>query len=200
MRKFERAGEPAVLKENADKWNNQWTERCKAAPNASFAWYVCDGRSAKYHILPTLREQTQGHCSFCDAFPVGGVSYETVEHFKPKTQFPENAYTWTNLYYCCDSCQGAKRELWDELLLRPDASDYHFSDYFEFDYTTGEIRPNQLVSEGQKHRAAITITIYGLDGSFRRRNRLLEARRWSRSGEVKPPIDEYAYRDFLGDA
>jgi uncharacterized protein (TIGR02646 family) len=109
------------------------------------------------------------------------VSNETIEHLRPKSKFPEHAYTWKNLYYCCDACQNAKREEWDEALLCADAEEYSFSRYFEFDFTTGGIKPNSLASEQDRLRAAITVKLYGLDSQSRRRNRLREAEIFAKS-------------------
>lgn len=198
MRKFARAGEPAICTENSAKWNAQWVERRKSKPGAPFSWYVIDAKSAREHLLPHLHAQSEGHCCFCDAFPVGGVSNETIEHFRPKSKFPELAYTWTNLYYCCDACQNAKREQWDELLLHADAAEYSFSRYFEFDFTTGGVKPNPLASEEDQRRAMITVKLYDLDSSARRRNRLDEAEKYAKCQPGEIPHQRWAYRDYLG--
>lgn len=198
MRKFQRATEPVVLQNNRDKWTVQWVELQKRNPSAKFPWYQVDGRTAREHILPHLSGQTAAHCSFCDAFPVGGVSNETIEHFQPKSLFPELAYTWFNLYYCCDDCQSAKGELWDELLLKPDTDDYSCSRYFEYDFTTGEIKPNAVSPVQDQLRAIKTIELYGLDSHHRRRNRLLELRKRSRAEGAAVEVQFWAYRDFIG--
>lgn len=198
MRKFSRAEEPPICTKHSATWNAQWLALRSSNPKAVFSWYTIDGKSARDHMLPLLREQSQGHCSFCDAFPVEGVSNETIEHFRPKTKFHDQAYTWSNLYYCCDACQGSKREQWDEQLLCADAVEYSFSKYFEFDFTTGAIRPNSLASPEDQQRAAVTLDLYGLDSPARRRNRLNEGRRFAKCapGEIADQL--WAYRDFLG--
>ncbi|MCL2640638.1 MAG: TIGR02646 family protein [Phycisphaerales bacterium] len=196
MRKFNRAAEPAICTTHSEKWNNQWVALRNTNPNASFQWYRVENKSAHEHMLPTLYDQSQGHCCFCDAFPVRGVSNDTIEHFRPKSQFPHLAYTWINLYYCCDACQSAKHEQWDDQLLHADADDYQFSRYFEFDFTTGSIKPNSLANEADQKRAAVTITLYGLDSQARRRNRL-----WAAEDYAKPANksnERLPYRDFLG--
>jgi uncharacterized protein (TIGR02646 family) len=198
MRKFGRAVEPAICTENSTTWNAQWVERRSTNPNARFSWYTLNGMSARDHMLPTLRAQSEGHCSFCDAFPVDGVSNETIEHFRPKSKYPGHAYSWTNLYYCCDACQNAKREEWDDGLLHADAPDYLFSRYFEFDFTTGGIRPNPLASEQDQQRAAVTVKLYGLDSPARRRNRLDTAAIYSKCPPGEIPQQRWAYRDYLG--
>lgn len=80
------------------------------------------------HLLPLLKAQTGGCCSFCDKRP---VEQESIEHNKPKSRFPADAYAWTNLFYCCAKCQGRKREKWHALLLKPDETGYRFEDYFK---------------------------------------------------------------------
>lgn len=197
MRKFSRAAEPAICTSHSAKWNAQWAALRMKNSKAAFSWYEVDGKSARDHLLPALREQSQEHCSFCDAFPVDGVSNETIEHFRPKGKFHDQAYTWTNLYYCCDACQNAKRESWDDHLLHADAPDYAFSQYFEFDFTTGEIRPNSLASEADQQRAAVTVKLYALDSPARRRNRLNEAHRYSKCEPSAIAQEIWAYRDFL---
>jgi uncharacterized protein (TIGR02646 family) len=198
MRQFQRADEPEVLRENFERWTTQYVQLRRANPGAKFIWYTVNGVTARAHILPALKLQTADHCSFCDAFPIDGVSNETIEHFRPKSQFPEQAYLWANLYYCCDACQSAKREEWDERLLQPDGEGYTFTRYFEFDFTTGQIRPSSLTNEEEQSRAARTIELYGLDTPSRRRNRLLEARKQSANQGTKITDIVWAYRDFLG--
>ncbi|MDB5319423.1 MAG: hypothetical protein JWN40_1054 [Phycisphaerales bacterium] len=149
--------------------------------------------------LDELRSQTAAHCSFCDGFPVDGVSNETIEHFRPKCvgRFPQHAYTWRNLYYCCNACQTAKGEQWDDGLLAPDEAGYAFSHYFEFDFTTGAIRPAHGLDEAAAQRAEVTISLYGLDTAARRRCRLLEGRDWASMDEDTRNLDLRAYRNFL---
>jgi uncharacterized protein (TIGR02646 family) len=197
MRRFNRAEEPAICTTHSARWNTQWVERRKTNPNAVFNWYQVEGISSRDHMMPRLREQTQQHCSFCDAFPVEGVSNETIEHFRPQSRFPDRAYVWSNLYYCCDACQTTKREQWDDRLLHADAEDYQFSKYFEFDFTNGQIRPNPLASEPDQQRATVTLKLYGLDSPGRRRNRLDEARRFTKCAPGEIANELWAYRDFL---
>ncbi|MCY2990498.1 MAG: TIGR02646 family protein [Planctomycetota bacterium] len=197
MRKQTRPPIPPILVQHGEQWARQWAALRARNPKAAFQWYQADGRSARDHLLSHLRSMTQSHCAFCDSFPLDDRSSEPIEHFKPKSDPPfyADAYRWENLYYCCELCQGTKREQWDERLLRPDASDYSFESYFVFDYTTGEIKPNPVVSAQDQARAKVTIQLYGLDLPSRRQSRRLELRRCQRGGSGS--IDEWAYRDFL---
>ncbi|HPM81361.1 MAG TPA: TIGR02646 family protein [Candidatus Anammoximicrobium sp.] len=200
MRKQTRPPVPAILQKNGERWTRQWVELRGKNPIAAFQWYQADGMSARTWLLPHLKDMTQGHCAFCDCFPLDDRSKEPIEHFKPKSdaRFYAEAYSWQNLYYCCDCCQSSKRERWDDRLLRPDADDYSFTKYFVFDYTTGEIRANSRASVEDQSRAETTIALYGLDLSEKRLARRLELRKWQRS--VDRRLDEWAYRDYLDTA
>ncbi len=137
---------------------------------------------------------TQQHCAFCDG-PIGSESRETVEHFRPKSQFPELAYAWDNLFPCCDLCQNNKLEKFDEALLKPDGQDYIFQQYFIVNYHTGEIEPSPQADQAEQQRAKITLEIYGLNLANRKTMRLREWRFYT--NEANPIIDDYHYRYFL---
>jgi uncharacterized protein (TIGR02646 family) len=197
MRKQSRPVTPKILEDHAERWNQKWVELRRKNLSASFSWYQQDGKSARDWILPHLHEMTQGHCAFCDAFPLNDRSNTPIEHFKPKSEpeFHHLAYDWENLYYCCEFCQTSKLEQWNELLLRPDESGYQFDSYFMFDFTTGELKPNCGAETHLQNRARVTIELYGLDSSERQKSRKLELRKFARSSERT--IDDWAYRDFL---
>jgi uncharacterized protein (TIGR02646 family) len=195
LRKCVRPDEPHVLKENASKWNAQWENLKRSNPSASFAWYQSGSVAVNQLIRDDLSKMTQGHCAFCD---VNRLEPESVEHFQPKSdaRFYQLAYAWSNLFLCCGGCQLHKREQWDERLLRPDAADYRFEQYFQFDYTTGGISPSDVATPDDQARAAITIQFYGLDSPKRRRYRREELRRWL-AAKYAMDIDDFAYRDYL---
>ena len=196
MRKQQRPPAPTQFVENSEKWTSQWL-KLREQNRSGFAWYTVDGRTARQWALPILHEMTQGHCSFCDAFPLEDRSKVPVEHLRPKgrDEFAHLAFEWSNLYYCCEYCQLEKKEKWEEALIAPDEPDYQFLRYFVFDYTNGAISPNPTSSPHEQHRAEITIRLYGLDSVIRRQYRLLELRKFE--GTMSSTIDDWAYRDFL---
>jgi len=195
MRKQKRPREPEEFAANSKRWNAQWAKLRESNPDARFTWYKVNGVSAREIALPPLRAMNQEHCSFCDCYPLYDRSREPIEHFRPKSwiEFYRDAFSWENLYYSCDRCQASKGEQWNPLLLRPDAEDYSFDDYFEFDFTTGSMRPNLTADTGRKERARITIELYGLDEQARRRSRLESADQYVEGQN----LDLYSYRDFI---
>ncbi len=197
MRPANRPAEPEILKLKGAAWNQQWSERRRANAVAPFSWYAHDKKSAREWILDDLRAMTGGHCSFCDAFPIQDTSLEPIEHFRPKhdERFHHLAFAWSNLYYCCDRCQGHKRGQWEDGLLAPDETGYAFEDYFEFDVGTGEIHPNRFAPEERRSRAAITIRVFGLNLGGRPGMRRRALYRWLHA--TLRVLDDEPYRDFL---
>lgn len=140
-----------------------------------------------------LKAQTQDHCSFCDNFPVSPPSLDTIEHFRPKSLYPREAYEWGNLYFCCTHCQ-LKTIPFQETALRPDRIDYEFDRYFRWDYTLGTIEVNEQATPEDQERASYTIQLYRLNEghpSLRKR----ELRR--RSLGADDLLDDFAYRDYI---
>ncbi|HLH55679.1 MAG TPA: retron system putative HNH endonuclease [Verrucomicrobiae bacterium] len=194
MRKFQRLASPSFLSEKWEQWGRDWEDRRSTNPRATFHWHGIDGEPVNQKLLPTLKAQVQGHCSFCDHFPVCPPSTDTIEHFRPKTRFPREAFQWENLFYCCNHCQ-KKGERYDDALLRPDGSDYVFDRFFIYDFTTGRIEPNPLASPVDQNRALITIDLYLLnEGHPSLRKRELR----ERAARPADSLDDFAYRDFVG--
>ena len=77
-----------------------------------------------------LRNDFGGHCAYCTSHEseIGGEDCFEIDHFRPKSKFPELVNDYKNLYYSCHGCNrvGAKGEVWpsDEMLKKG----YHFFD------------------------------------------------------------------------
>jgi len=191
LRKLTRPEAPDCLHSNAVKWTDDYIKNRANDPKYKFNWR---DNACYQAIRNALTHITQQHCAFCDG-PIGSESRETVEHFKPKSQFPELAFAWDNLFPCCDLCQSIKLEQFDEALLKPDALEYIFHDYFTVNYHTGEIEPSHHADATAQHRAKITLSMYGLNVPKRKTMRLREWRFYS--NESNPHIDDFNYRFFL---
>jgi uncharacterized protein (TIGR02646 family) len=196
MRKFERVAEPEFLAGRWEAWGLEWEKRHQANLKAQFHWHELDGEPINQRLLPVLKKQTQDHCSFCDNFPVSPPSLDTIEHFRPKSKYPRDAYRWSNLYYCCMSCQ-QKSDEFDEALLHSDAIDYEFDRYFRWDFTRGLIDVNPVASAADQNRARVTIEIYRLNEGHPSLRLRAQRHRAKCGGE---PLEDFPYRDFLGGA
>ena len=193
MRKFTRAACPQVLEENGAEWTARLVARGRWTD-----WPRKNNRALNQILMQEgLRDQTQEHCSYCDFTPISPPGRETIDHFHPKSGPHgrlELALEWTNLFYCCDHCQQKKREQFDEALLRPDADDYDFDVYFQWNFSTGELLPNEVAPTEFQHRAARTIQILKLNEKHPPL-RLIERRDYPAGGSVG--LDDFSYRDFL---
>ena len=81
MRKQTRPLLPAELATFCEEWQQTHDART----SAGFDWYERDGKDAREHLVPHLHKMNQGHCSFCDAYPLADRSNEPIEHFQPSS-------------------------------------------------------------------------------------------------------------------
>jgi len=201
MRKMLKPPTPKWLKEKEDQWGEdfkqkkeEWGKAPKGKKLPTFHWRRNKNRGYE-EILKKLSTLTKHHCSFCDAFPMGSRIRSTVEHFRPKSEFPLEAYRWDNLFLCCDICQSEKLEKYDPILLKPDDKTYRFDLYFSIEPETGKLIPNPYKEFKIQSRAKKTIELYGFNNNGKPEDRLMELNKFERDSE--PIIDEYPYRFFI---
>ncbi len=202
MIKLERLPAPEFLTTKYKNWGKRFKEQKDENASAIFSWTQHQGQRINLLLLPILMEMTSmlgekenAHCSFCDGFPVEPVSANSIEHFKPKSQFPRLAYVWINLFYCCSKCQESKLENFDRKLLKPDVSSYSFEYFFQYNTKTGEIIPNLDRINYDLQRAEKTIELYGLNDHGRPKARQRTIRMFLDSNN--PILDEFPYRFIL---
>lgn len=88
---------------------------------ASFSqWEELDG-DARRRVRAALRADFQGCCAYCERLCSETVEdaadRATVDHFRPRSKFPEEWLSWPNLVYGCVRCNEVKGNQW------PDVSD-----------------------------------------------------------------------------
>ena len=111
MHKMERPSQPDCLATHTTKWTQAFVDARQQNPKYPFRWPQRDCYQA---IRKRLSDMTQAHCAFCDG-RIGTESRETIEHFRPKSQFPSFAYQWDNLFPCCDMCHAIHARLFRRL-------------------------------------------------------------------------------------
>jgi len=102
MIKINKGAEPNILVSN----KAGWTAELMGYINASAK--VPDGVSNRYNndeVKTALKAECLNKCMYCES-PVAHVSYEHIEHIKPKasTKFPTLTYDWNNLGLACPVC------------------------------------------------------------------------------------------------
>ncbi|MCP4219955.1 MAG: TIGR02646 family protein [bacterium] len=194
MEKIKRPPAPAWLKEKWKEWGEKWAATyARTKKSTSFRWRTHQNKGRK-ELEKELSLMTQYHCSYCDTAPMGRRVRSTIDHFKPKTQFPLEAYKWENLFLSCDLCQG-KNDTFDEGLLKPDEDSYDFDAYFDIDWKTGEIIPGRDATREDRERAQITITLFQLNDNGKPDDRLEELSKFLDMNN--PDINDFPYRFFI---
>lgn len=63
---------------------------------------------------PYLREDFAYACVYCSIHEneAGGPRFFSVEHFRPKSRFPQLLTEYTNLFYACSVCNSYKSDDW----------------------------------------------------------------------------------------
>lgn len=58
-------------------------------------------------IKRALNTLFHGKCAYCES-KIKHVSYPHIEHYRPKSKFPNLTFTWDNLLLACGMCNSAK--------------------------------------------------------------------------------------------
>jgi hypothetical protein len=103
---------------------------------------------------------------------------------------------WENLYIACNFCQGAKKDNYNDLLLRPDEVEYDFYKYFSYDPQTHEIEVNTHCQEEDKLRAITTIMIFQMNHSDQIDSRRISYLHYNNALEnsLEPDLELYSHR------
>ncbi len=197
MRKFTRGDAPDFLKNKWKAWGERYKNNRETNPGFTFQWPTHEGQKINTLLEPFFKKQTDGHCSFCDNFPIR-TNEDSIDHFKPKSipAYYELVCEWENLYYSCHNCQQTKLEQYDDLLLRPDDLDFSFDVYFIYSYHSHKIDPNPILSDEEKLRAKTTIDIFGLNDEGHIAARRISLERYEGKKRLGEDIEvnDFAYR------
>jgi uncharacterized protein (TIGR02646 family) len=186
-----------TLHENWELWGKEYHafRATEGQDGQDFSW-----RNGIYlELRDQLSLMTNGHCSFCDGYPIGSQSKETIEHYYPKAQFPLQAYQWENHYYCCDQCQSESNKLAFQHTLRPDDPAYSFDRFFYYDAQTGEMKVIEDIEDPEIEALATAfLTRYGISTNPKRnqarRNEYKNIRNALANPEDGRIRDEFPYR------
>ena len=109
-----------------------------------------------------VRQRFSCICAYCECLDRG-----EIDHFRPKTKFPQLVYKWSNWVLACHGCNLSKRDKWPpqgyvdpcatSARRRPEA-------YFTFDTLTGEIVPQDALSRQDLQKARGMIDDLDLNG------------------------------------
>lgn len=181
MHWVDRGPEPDGLEAVRSQYTPRWVE------------YYRDGMGARpsdtrwLDFVSELRGVFFDLCSYCEE-----VTRGEVEHFRPKSRFPESVYEWSNWTLACRDCNHAKLNKWpprgyvDPCARSRSARPENF---FDFDTLTGEVIPKAGLSTTRREKAQRMIVDLRLNEHQHLKSRLL----WLRvvaQGFVDDPRDD----------
>jgi hypothetical protein len=70
---------------------------------------VDDAQSKCKGVKNVLKEMFHGKCAYCES-KVTHVTYGAIEHFHPKSKYPDLTFEWSNLLFSCDVCNDANHK------------------------------------------------------------------------------------------
>lgn len=161
MIKLERPKEPNILSKNQAAWLQNLMDSIaiygafKDIPQKEKEILLSPYRHEE--IKTALTFSTNGKCAFCECVPSEGGNTE-VEHFYPKSIYPEKTFLWTNMLPACRQCNLSKHnhDTGSEPIINP----YEFDpeQIFYFEDIEMKVRAGALQSVGIK-----TIEVCGLN-------------------------------------
>lgn len=146
MIKLSKTAKPTILVRNADAWTDDlmsYVNRGAIVPDS------VKNRYNHPDIKRALTLETHGKCMYCEGF-IGAVSYPHIEHFRPKTKYPDKTFEWDNLGLGCQVCNTNKNSVFDESLPYINPYFENPDDFFIFLGTMISQRPGCARAENMK--------------------------------------------------
>lgn len=110
MIKINRTEKPKVLKEKSSIWLSDYLiARSNYLKNKTKKNKTkLDTSEKKYNneeVKTALKTMFQNKCAFCESH-ITHIDYGEIEHFKPKSKFPDYCFEWENFLLSCSICNG----------------------------------------------------------------------------------------------
>lgn len=115
-------------------------------------------RSYWRKILKSLHSEYAGICSYSCHWMPFDTGADTVEHFRPKTTYPKEAYEWTNYRLVCQLLNARKRD--DETVLDPFKVQ---NNWFTIEFPSLLVKPANDLKKTLRDQVEHTCEILGLN-------------------------------------
>ncbi len=148
MIQVNRTPEPLVLTNNAIIWLTSYRNAVNAyIANPSIAnrrrKNIEENRYRQAQIKEALIHMFSGKCAYCES-QILHIDYGHIEHYRPKSLFPDECFNWENLLLGCSICNGPLFKgnqfpiaAQNGPLIDPTVEDPEHFLSFEFDANTG---------------------------------------------------------------
>lgn len=155
MHTVERSPEPPGLGNIRRRYTPRWVKYYRDGDEKK----PSDSKWREFH------EEVSGvvfsNCGYCEETCKGDV-----DHFRPKSKFPQLVYEWSNWVLACPVCNQKKSNHWPPMgYVDPCATSTpaRAESYFAFDIKTGEILPKSTLATGRCRKAHRMIKDLGLN-------------------------------------
>ncbi|QYJ99440.1 hypothetical protein K0J45_09700 [Shewanella alkalitolerans] len=161
MIKLNREPEPQYMVDNKATWLKNLKDAIasygsyKTIPEKEKQKLISHYRNE--HVRCALIKSSYGKCAFCECIPSEGGNVE-VEHFKPKSIYPELTFEWNNFLPSCRKCNGSKDS--HDTGIEPIINPYDIDPKDVFYFEDIEIK---AVESSLKESADKTIEVCGLN-------------------------------------
>jgi len=110
MIQVNRTVKPAVLESNETKWLGEYIIALdKYQSNKNDASKKIKVKTEKKYnnaeVKKALKVMFSSKCAYCESH-ISHIDYGEIEHFKPKSKFPNSCFDWDNLLLGCSICNG----------------------------------------------------------------------------------------------
>jgi len=188
---------PDCLDKNSQIWTDDFILK-RQKKTKYWNWHKYKNEKVENILSEKLSKLTDYHCAYCGIYPlkqkVGGRS---IDHFKPKANYPDLAFEWTNLFIACPDCQKIKGSNFPNNVepLKPDSCHYHFDYWFKINWVNNHIEPNPKRNQREQEIARETINWLGLNEGERPQERYVELEKYMDSSITD--ISKWSYPYFL---
>lgn len=180
MIQITRTGKPNVLELNAENWTEEYLKAKEKYTNDSTqenkkAFERIEKRYNNLEVKDALKIMFKKKCAFCESH-ITHVDYGQIEHFKPKSKYPELCFEWKNFLLSCAICNGAGNK-GNKFPLEADGGpfvnpiDEIPEDFFKFEYD--KVTKSFMIFP-KNRRALTTIKNLGLNRDDLAENRTNE--------------------------
>lgn len=180
MIKITRTDKPNVLVQNAENWTVEYLEAKSIYENSRTlenkkALQRIEKRYNHDEIKSSLKVMFNKKCAFCESH-ITHIDYGQIEHFKPKSKYPDLCFEWNNFLLSCTVCNGISNKgnkfpLEDEGGPFVNPIEEIPDDFFKFEFD--EVTKQFFVFPKNK-RALITIKELGINRDDLLENRTIE--------------------------
>ena len=163
MRCVDRGSEPAGVDAYRRQHTQGWVDHYQSGMGQPSPDLVNHWREFR----DELGARFNNKCGYCErACATRSDNSATLDHFRPRSKFPELTYEWTNWVFSCRRCNDYKGDKWQESgYVDPcpaDSADCP-EEYLDIDANTGSLLPKSTLASPDKAKAQNTIGDIGLN-------------------------------------